>query len=131
MKITRFITTSDGGSKFVELEIPLPVPYTDEFGNVYSLSEGVPYNGVIAELPRGLDLDWHVAPSRQFVIVMSGALDVESTDGVIKRFSPGDMFMADDRNGQGHRTRVVGDGAALLMFLKVADDFDAERWAVM
>lgn len=129
MKITRFVTTPEGGSKFVGLDIPLPVPYTDEFGNVYSLSEGVSYTGVIAELPPGLDQDWHVAPSRQFVIVMAGTLDVETSDGVVKRFTKGDMFMADDRTGKGHRTRVIGE-RSLLMFLKVADDFDAERWSV-
>lgn len=129
MKITRFIATPEGGSKFVTLDIPLPVPFTDEFGNVYSLGEPVSYTGVIAELPAGLDQDWHLAPSRQFVIVMRGALDVETSDGVIKRFSQGDLFMADDRTGQGHRTRIIGD-ASLLMFLKVADEFDAERWVV-
>ncbi|THD03020.1 hypothetical protein B1810_10495 [Panacagrimonas perspica] len=60
---------------------------------------------------------------------MRGSLDVESTDGVIKRFSPGDLFMADDRQGQGHRTRVVANHS-LLMFLNVAEDFDVERRAV-
>lgn len=60
---------------------------------------------------------------------MRGSLDVESTDGVIKRFSPGDLFMADDRQGRGHRTRVVAD-RSLLMFLNVAEDFDVERRAV-
>jgi quercetin dioxygenase-like cupin family protein len=127
MQITRFIATAKGTSQFVKMNIPLPVPYTDEFGNVYSLSEGMSYTGVIAELPAGLDQDWHVAPSRQFVIVMSGAIDVETGDGAVQRFSQGDLFMADDRTGPGHRTRVIG-GRALLMFLKLADDFDAERW---
>lgn len=129
MRITRFIATPDGGSVFVELDIPLPISHMDEFGNVYALSELIACGGVIAELPEGLDQDWHIAPSRQFVIVMSGALDVETTDGAVRRFSQGDMFMADDRTGRGHRTRAVS-GRSLLMFLKVDDAFDVERWAV-
>ena len=129
MKITRFITTPDGGSRFVDIDIPLSVPFTDEFGNTYQLSEAIGCTGVIADLPARLDQDWHVAPSRQLVIVMTGGLEVETTDGAIRRFSKGDLFMADDRQGRGHRTRL-GAERCLLMFLKLPDDFDAERWSI-
>jgi hypothetical protein len=129
MKVTRFITTADGGSRFVQMDVPVSAPFTDEFGNVYTLSEAIHCTGVIAELPAGLDQDWHVAPSRQFVIVMTGAIEVQTTDGQIRRFSKGDLFMADDRQGRGHQTRVL-DGPALLMFLKLSDEFDAERWTL-
>lgn len=128
MKIVRFVATVDGGSRFVNMDVPLPVSYVDEFGNVYMLSEAFMFNGVIAELPAGLDQDWYVAPNRQFV-VMSGALEVQTTDGQVRRCSQGQLFMADDTQGKGHRTRVL-EGPALLMFLRVPADFDAERWVV-
>jgi hypothetical protein len=129
MNITRFISKADGGSRFVQMDLPLPTTYTDEFGNDYTLSEAIASTAVIAELPPGLDQDWHVAPSRQFVIVMTGAIEVQTTEGELRRFAKGDLFMADDREGRGHQTRVL-DGPALLMFLKLSDDFDAERWTL-
>lgn len=128
MRITRFVTTQEGGSRFVELEIPFPTPFTDEFGNVYRLSDAMGCTAVIADLPAGLDQDWHVAPNRQLVIVMTGSLEVETTDGAVRRFAQGDLFMADDRHGKGHRTRIGAAEPARLMFLKLPDDFDADRW---
>jgi len=38
MRIVRFVTTSDGGSRFEELDIPFLQPYEDEFGNTYHLT---------------------------------------------------------------------------------------------
>lgn len=127
MKIVRFVTTPDGGSRFEEIDIAFPQSREDEFGNTYRLTRAVAANGVIAELPHGLDQDWHVAPDRQIVVVLVGRLEVETTDGQVLRWGPGDMFMADDRGGKGHRTRIL-EGPAKLLFLRLADDFDPAEW---
>ncbi len=58
---------------------------------------------------------------------MTGAIDVQTADGKLRRFSKSELFMADDRKGKGHQARVL-EGPSLLMFLKLPDDFDAERW---
>lgn len=128
MRIVRFFDTPEGGSRFEEVEIPFPQPYTDEFGNTYYLTKpfGAP-SAVIAEMPRGLDQDWHVAPHRQLVFVLSGVLEVETTDGEQRRWSAGGMFMADDSRGKGHQTRVI-EGPAKLLFLRVPDDFRLADW---
>jgi hypothetical protein len=78
MRIIRFVTSSDGGSRFEELDIPFPQPYVDEFGNTYHLTRAFPASGLIVDLPHGLNQDWHVAPSRQIVIVLCGRLEVET-----------------------------------------------------
>ncbi|MET0152597.1 MAG: hypothetical protein ABW298_08330 [Candidatus Binatia bacterium] len=127
MRITRFVTTSDGGSRFEELDIPFPQAYVDEFGNTYHLTRAFASSGVIVDLPHGLNQDWHVAPSRQIVVVLCGRLEVETTDAQVRRWGPGDMFMADDPKGKGHRTRVV-EGPAKLVFLRLGDDFDPAAW---
>ena len=127
MRIVRFVTTSDGGSRFEELEIPFPQPYVDEFGNTYHLTRDFAASGVIVDLPHGLNQDWHVAPSRQIVVVLCGRLEVETTDGEVRRWGAGDMFMADDPNGKGHRTRVI-EGPAKLVFLRLGGDFDPIEW---
>jgi quercetin dioxygenase-like cupin family protein len=128
MRITRFFETPDGGSRFEEVDLAIPQPHTDQFGNTYHLSKPLtPLNGVIVELPHGLDQDWHVAPNRQIVFVLRGVLEVQTTDGEKRQWRAGGMFMADDPRGKGHQTRVV-EGPAQLLFLRMSDDFGFKKW---
>ena len=46
---------------------------------------------------------------RQYVITLSGQVDVEIGDGTKLTFGPGDVISAMDLDGQGHSTRTVGD----------------------
>ena len=80
------------------------------------------------ELPEGLDQTWHPAPRRQIVVVLSGELDVTTTDGVSRRFGPGEVFLADDGGGQGHQTRTVA-GPVSVLFAPMPADVDLAAWA--
>ena len=53
--------------------------------------------------------DFHPAPKRQYVITLSGEVEIETGDGMVKRFGPGDIMLADDTSGRGHITRVIGN----------------------
>jgi hypothetical protein len=123
MDIIRFFETPDGGSSFESHALGFPTPFTDAYGNVYGLSRTFDVaSAIFAELPAALDQHWHGAPNRQLVVVLSGRLEVETSDGEIRRWGPGNIFMADDTGGQGHKTRVI-EGPARLLFLRVAADF--------
>ena len=54
-------------------------------------------------------IDWHPAPRRQFVITLSGEVEIGLPDGTLHRFGPGHVNLAEDLTGKGHTTRVVGD----------------------
>ena len=54
-------------------------------------------------------IDWHTAPRRQFVITLSGEVEIGLGDGTVHRFGAGHVNLAEDLTGQGHTTRVVGD----------------------
>ena len=41
MNFTRLIATADGGSRFVQMDLPVSTPQPDGFGNVYMLSEAI------------------------------------------------------------------------------------------
>lgn len=124
MEIIRFFETPDGGSCFEDHRLGFPVPFTDAYGNVYRLSRPFAIaSAVFAELPAELDQHWHGAPNRQLVVVLSGRLEVETTDGATRRWGPGGMFMADDSGGTGHKTRVL-EGPAKLLFLRLSPDFE-------
>lgn len=59
--------------------------------------------------PTGETQDWHPAPQRQFVIILSGQLQIGFEDGSTKVFGPGDARLMEDLTGKGHTTTAVGD----------------------
>lgn len=63
---------------------------------------------VFNQLPVGTFIDWHPAPRRQYVIILSGQLEIGLSDGAVRRFGPGDARLVEDITGKGHTTRVVG-----------------------
>jgi hypothetical protein len=114
MKLVRFIPTSDGGSQFVDVDIPIDNAPTDVFGHVRRSATVTAQSTMLAEMPEDLDQDWHPASRRQLVIVLSGTVEVEVSDGTTHRWSIGEMFLADDVCSRGHRTRTIGGPARVL-----------------
>ncbi|MSR13254.1 MAG: hypothetical protein EXR86_01560 [Gammaproteobacteria bacterium] len=129
MKITTFYATDSGDSRFREIEIPLSASRDDGFGHTLRLSN--PYaspNVQFIELPAGMDQDWHNAPARQLVTVLTGTIEVETTDGVRKQWRAGDTFLPADVTGRGHRTRCI-DGAVRLLFAPLPEGFNLDTWS--
>ena len=82
MKIVRFASASDGGSQFVEVDVAIDNASTDAFGNTVHRSAILPAQStMVTEMPEGLYQDWHPASRRQLLIVLSGTLKVETSDG--------------------------------------------------
>lgn len=59
------------------------------------------------------------APTRQFLALLSGAVEMETTDGTVQRLGPGDLVLLEDTSGKGHVTRNVGDGYAMFLVVPV------------
>jgi len=79
MKIVRFASASNGGSQFVEVDIPIDNASTDAFGNTVHRSAILPAQStMVTEMPEGLYQDWHPASRRQLLFVLSGTLEVEN-----------------------------------------------------
>lgn len=128
MKITRF-STSEGVSRFTEVDIPTLNERKDEDGHNLRLSNAYASPSVIfAELPEGMSQNWHNAPARQIVVVLSGTLEVEVADRQTRQWGLGGAFLADDVTGQGHLTRTIG-GPVRVMFAPLPPNFDVTKWA--
>ena len=56
----------------------------------------------------GVLQDWHPAPQRQFVVILSGQLEIGFEDGSKKVFGPGDARLIEDTTGKGHTTIALG-----------------------
>jgi len=63
--------------------------------------------------------DWHPSPTRQFLVLMLGAVEMETTDGMKWRFKAGDLVLLEDTSGKGHVTRNIGDGYASYLVVPV------------
>lgn len=76
---------------------------------------------VFFSIPKGWFGDWHPAPKKQFFCCLSGEIEIVSGDGEKRRFHSGDVFLLEDTSGQGHTTRVVGDGAFVAAVVQLAN----------
>ena len=129
MKLIRFYATHDGASRFQEIEVPVGESRPSTAGGILKQSSAWPSPAVrFVELPAGLDQSWHHAPARQIVLVISGCVEVETSDNQRRRCSAGQAFIADDLAGQGHSTRVI-DGPATVMFVELPQGFDVAKWS--
>ena len=63
--------------------------------------------------------NWHPAPIRQFLALMSGAVEMETTDGTVRRLGPGDLVLLEDTVGKGHLTRNISDGYSTFLVVPV------------
>ncbi len=115
--ITHLYTGADGESHFGEI--------TPDFQKADRGFERAPLQGAkglfFNRAPAGHFLDWHPAPRRQYVIVLSGHAEIQIGDGTVRRFGPGGVFLAEDLTGRGHTLRVVGDWPYLFVTVPLGD----------
>lgn len=60
-------------------------------------------------LPAGYDGDFHPAPRRQYMTLMSGSMESSVSDGETRKFNPSNTMLVEDTEGKGHSTRVHED----------------------
>jgi quercetin dioxygenase-like cupin family protein len=61
------------------------------------------------ETPAHSSFDWHDAPERQYVLTLSGTLEFTTRDGETFVLRPGDVLVATDDVGSGHRWQLIDD----------------------
>lgn len=122
MDVTRIYTGDDGQSHFETLRIPLE-EQTYGFISAFLPARGVAFR----ENHENQFIDFHVAPRRQFVINLSGEVELETGLGEKHRLGPGDILLADDTTGVGHISRDIS-GPRRSIFVPVAEDFDLSAW---
>ncbi|HJO80813.1 MAG: hypothetical protein QGG34_11175 [SAR202 cluster bacterium] len=70
--------------------------------------------------PAGHFQDWHPAPRRQFVMILSGQLQIGLGDGSLHVFGAGDARLVEDVTGQGHTTAVYGNEPCIIATIPLA-----------
>jgi hypothetical protein len=124
LHVIRIYTGEDGESHFEDLQIP----ESEDPGWKYTVSEVFPATAIhFTTSPSDYVSDYHTAPRRQFVIPLGGTVEFETGPGSTRLLSPGDVLLADDLTGRGHRSRGI-DGPRHIIFVPIPGDLDISTW---
>lgn len=109
--ITELYTDSDGHSKFREIKVE-----TSIMQKLGYYSENQKVNTLSFRHSRvGDAYDYHLAPRKQYIVYLSGEAVIETSDGEKKYFKSGDILLASDTTGRGHKTTITKNGQALVI----------------
>ena len=113
----RLYTGDDGLSHFEDVEVDL-----SQGGEASMLSETLPVTGLnFRRNQLSYNLDYHPAPRRQFVVNLTGAVEITASDGEVRVFGPGSVMLAEDTTGKGHISKAIGDEERLSLFIHLPE----------
>jgi len=122
LRYARIYSDSAGESHFTDEQILFKLIDYAPPAPPLSVSEVTSAEGVVfLSSPSGWFGYWHPAPRRQFIFLLFGKLEVEVSDGEVRRFGPGSICLLEDTVGKGHITRVVSTERAILAAVPVGE----------
>ena len=124
MRLVHLCSGPDGRSRFIDRDIEMTP-------SALGLTSGtLPAESVFIRDTTGgpQSADFHPAPRRQLVFLLLGRVEYECGDGTKRELGVGDVLLADDLSGQGHRARVL-ESPRLQVFVPVPAEADISRWA--
>jgi quercetin dioxygenase-like cupin family protein len=109
IRAVRLYIGSDGASHVAEGTIA-----TNYASDVTTIS--------FAESEPHASFDWHTAPRKQFVVTLSGTLEFTTHEGETFVLRPGDVLVAEDTSGTGHKWRLLDDQPWRRVYVGIKDD---------
>ncbi len=111
--ITRIYSDANGDSHFEDIQIPL----TDA-GDIGFLSETSEASGIIfREVIPTYDYNFHNAPQRQYIVLLDGGIEIETSLGEKRVFKTGEVLLAEDTTGKGHRSKNIENRKRKSLFI--------------
>jgi hypothetical protein len=116
-------TDSDGRAKFRDEQVPLPEGTPQAMFSSLFPSPGYQ----LRYSPVGFRSEFHCTPKPQWVVILSGQMEIGLQDGSSRVFKPGDHFFATDLlppgatfnpSLHGHWSRQVGDKPLVTLFVR-------------
>ena len=120
IRCVRMWTGEDGDSLFEERFIDL----TDGMRGD-SIGKPVPVVALsFQETRSGGSYEWHQDPDPRFVITLSGTLEFQTKSGATFIIRPGDVLLAQDNSGTGHKWKLIGDDPWRRAYVVYQDEDD-------
>lgn len=113
MHYTRIYSDKKGHSHFKDEDITLI-----NQGKIGELSRPMPTKAIsFRETQPDYDYDFHNAPDKQFIILLDGKIEIETSLGDKRTFGQGDILLVEDVTGKGHKTRALNDKTRRSIFI--------------
>lgn len=122
--IIRIVADANGGSRFEDADNALApanfAPPAPPIGvSAPSAAKAIRFIGA----PAGWDSPPHPSPSLQWVIILRGTVEVRTSEGAVRQFTPGTAIHLEDTTGSGHAARVLpGDDWLALVVVDAAGE---------
>ena len=124
IRCVRIWTGPDGHSLFEEGTIAMP---GNQPGDLVSLTERAASVSFHETAPGG-EFTAHQAPTRQFVLTISGTLQFKTATGATFEMRAGDALLAEDTLGTGHSWKLIDNQPWRRAYIVI--DVDANTTAL-
>jgi hypothetical protein len=115
MRIHNLYTDASGESHFRDIQ----VEWVEEVRGS-KLSKRLPATGIIfRQVPPTYDLDWHPAPSRQYIINLDAGVQITASDGESRVIGAGEVLLVEDTTGKGHLSKAVDNKIRHCIFVPI------------
>lgn len=114
-QITRIYSDAKGESHFEDFEVPLK-----DKGDIGFLSDDEPVKSIVfREVAPSYDYDFHNAPDRQYIVLLEGGVEIETSLGEKRSFPTGSILLVEDTTGKGHKTKNLEQRVRKSVFIKL------------
>ena len=113
MQIIRIYTGPDNQTHFQEVDL-------DAFTAIATNPGSGPIRFNHRQTGEPVVADFHNAPRRQYVMMLSGIMEIETGLGEKRVLHPGDVLIAEDLTGKGHVTRSIGGDLRATLSIPLA-----------
>lgn len=115
MNITRIFSDEKGETYFDTIEIPL----VDQ-GDIGFLSETLEVKKLqFRKVSTDYDYDFHCAPQKQYIVLLDGGVEIETSLGEKRKFHTGEILLVEDINGKGHKTKNLEPKERQSLFIYI------------
>jgi hypothetical protein len=120
MRYTRIYADEHGDSHFEDVAVTGAVRQAPTSTGASEYADPMPARAVVLRrVVRAHPDEPHVSPGRRLMVNLSGTVEVEVSDGEIRRFGPGDLVLVEDTTGAGHIGREVGGEERVSIFIEL------------